>query len=363
MLRTLLFILSISATPAVAQSEWNLGFNFSFNSGPDFGAFLQKLSDLKRQPSLRNSSEWREQDPEEYRACADRFNRLYADDVLHMSFVFGYQDEKGRTLDQDFYQKVRAGLLRPCETVRDNVCGFQVIRNESTNQQSVMIKKFKSYRGNRPVELAIKLTLAYSSYSTQDERNFSNGEISRQQRLFTQNAENAFFGAIAGRNSDGTPRERCEVCIYNGHARDGGGPDFGPVPLNWRKADGSPNYATYQKHQPTYKKLLHSMLAAGNTPPVLVALLGCYTHLHFYKKKACIPHDNGCEKMSLAHFGGATGFLLSTKLSWPENWQRNFGSLLDMVMGMKCKQAFEQNMAPLKDHPKNAEAYNFYGRF
>lgn len=357
---TLLLIFGLGAYPAVearAQFSGDISdFDFSFfQFGNPLIDYVDKLANQRVRTRL-NIEQWQKSVPSEARSCRALYDDIFKDGVMRVTFVFGYHDASGRTLDGRFYQYTFDALTRRCPNSSSPVCGYRVISGSRSSYTAVLSRpvQLRAANGtNRLVE--IRIQLARSSHSSDDERNLVRGEPSEKQRELTRHMEDLFFGGISGFNADGSPREKCEICAYFGHARDGGGPDFGPVPYAWRKADGKPNYDLYQARRPGYRKLIASLKRAQNDPPKLVALQACYSHLHFWSRKT--------EGKSLSDFADKTGFLLTRKLSWPQNFQQTVGVFLDTVLGLRCKSAWDMNNSRLHKLPEPNEAYDIFGRF
>lgn len=326
---------------------------------------LEYLAGKKNgQLSLKKAYRWKDNHPKEYRSCSDQYEEMYEDNILEVNFVYGYNDVPSTnspeimTIDRNFFVKTYNTLIRSCDGLRSKVCGFEVVR--AYRSYAILEKPLSIYRGRQKANLTLRIRLAHSSVSQFDRDNiFDDNRLSTEQEEQTNWAESLFFGGIEGSTS--TP---CEVCVYHGHARDGGGPDFGPVPLPWRKSNGQPNYSAFQKYQPGYKKLLQS-LSAPHKSARLVALMGCYTRDHFWQKAACLEETRRCDKRSLKSYSKNTGFLLSKKLSWPKNWGAMTANLLDTLVNFKCKRALDSNMNELrKIKPKKyMEDYVTEGQF
>ena len=80
----------------------------------------------------------------------------------------------------------------------------------------------------------------------------------------SQQAEDTYYGAI---------KDKAELSIYVGHARDSGGPDFSPA--DRKKSDGSIDYTRYRLRKPGLKKLEKAFKEADGATPKLMALLAC----------------------------------------------------------------------------------------
>ncbi|MBS1958761.1 MAG: hypothetical protein JST80_04740 [Bdellovibrionales bacterium] len=79
---------------------------------------------------------------------------------------------------------------------------------------------------------------------------------------------------------------RDDVVIYNGHSRDGGGPDFEPPLL---RGDGHVDYAQYQQHPTQITDFVKAFNGTRERKGVSLALLSCFSEQHFQSrlKRAC----------------------------------------------------------------------------
>ena len=341
---------------ASARSEYRTRLPI-FDSANPLSDYADVLSRRKQQ-SLHNLPSWKNADAAGAARCEAAYESLLSDGVIKISFVFGYHDVSSSTYDGGLYQYTLDALTRPCSLSTEGICGFRATSSRGSYAAKLVRTVDISGRKAR-----IQITLAHSSVSSTDAFNMEGGEASRAQKTNTRYAEDLFFGGISGVKADGSQQEKCEICIYYGHARDGGGPDFGPVPHAWRTAEGKPNYDIYQSRRPGYRRLVASLLAAQAAPPKLVSLLACYTHKHFWARKTCVKNEPGCAAYNLADFSGKTGFVLSRELSWPENFGMTTGVMLDTILGFKCRSAWQANMSRLKSLPGDIEDYGMFGSF
>ena len=134
-----------------------------------------------------------------------------------------------------------------------------------------------------------------------------------------------------------------------GHARNGGGPDFRPVPLAWRDGRNEPIYSYYLRQRVNYHKMLDS-LSTSSARPKLLAILGCNSMRKFYQS-------------GLDAFTDTTGFMLSGELSWPQNRPGYLGLLLDGIFSQRCRSAWSKNLRDLDRAFAKKEQYRLYGRF
>ena len=344
-----------------SESDQSIGF---FDDSDRLGRYTDNLA-TKNQRSLGNAGSWKNDAKDEYGACVRDYTKIYQGKGLVMNIVYGYSDYNSSTVDAELFETTIETLQRSCSFKKQTLCGFK-LQSGANSQRATLLKKVSTSVLPEMSELKMKINVYHSSVARSDSGNFRGSEISSEQRRATRISEDAFFGAIRGKTLSDKPEdiEKCNICVYYGHARDGGGPDFGPVPYSWRDSDGHIDYSLFHKYRKNYKKLLQSLDAAKEDPPVLVSLFACYSHSHFYEKyKVCHTEAPGCEKMSLSKFTGKTGFILSRDYSWFENWEKTFGGLMDTVLGLKCGSALKTNFNNLKGLSEHPESYGIYGQF
>lgn len=199
-------------------------------------------------------------------------NRGYID----IRYVFGYFDDSasgdfiqwdgenfGRSpsLDPATFEAFRKSLLAPCQGDLQ-ACGFRQ-HGDPSNGSVTLEKKLLVHGSTVPV----RLTVAYSSAS----QNFilNTTSLVARQKAFSSQAEQIYLSGI--RDAD--------IVFYNGHSRNGGGPDFTPPVL---RNDYHPNYEGYYKiKRPGIKKVLDSLKDSSNKELVL-GLFSCSSYSHFY---------------------------------------------------------------------------------
>lgn len=354
-----------SESQGIVEKPESQVLNQQFNAYTSGGNRLAKYTSYlasKQQRSIWNGETWKDKAPKEFAACAKTYKKIFADGIMKMNIAFGYSDNFDRTLDAGLYELTVDTLTSSCSGQR-TACGFQLV--QGTSRKAVLEKQIRKPAAveSSSQNLKIRMTISYSAANSRDEDNFSGGKITAAQKSATRVSEQVFFGGIQGIVKNGV-RERCDVCVYYGHARDGGGPDFGPIPYEWRDNEGKTDYSQFHKRRTNYRLLLDAMEKAQDDAPALVAVLACYSHSHFYNKKACIDRSApNCAAKSLASYALNSGFILTTEYSWFENFEKTFGTMLDGVLGLKCASAINGNYAGLRGQLDFKESYKIYGNF
>lgn len=333
----------------------------SYSSNP-LSEYAEVLAH-RNQHTYANLESWQSKDPVEAKSCSDVYDDIFRDGVMRITLAFGYHDNSPSTLDGRHYSYVFDALTRSCPSSQSTLCGFHVVSGSESGHSAVLAKEISFGRGGDRRRVRIQFNLAHAADSEDDDANLVGGQASPRQRAISRMVEDLFFGGVSGVKADGSAQDKCDICGYYGHARNGGGPDFSPVPYAWRDSKGEPDYSYYLSRRTGYRRLLASLERAGDEPPKMVSLMACYSHKHFWSKKICVENKPGCTPHSLSDYAGKTGFVLSRAYSWPENFDKMVGVLLDTVLGQKCKSAWDSNMGRLRGLPGNAEDYGLFGKF
>ena len=213
--------------------------------------------------------------------CPQRVQFLKNKEVLDIRYALGYFDESfGReaadakwgysySLDQIAFETLKDFLLKPCSfnSVRQ-LCGF----SKESSQDGIVVLRKEVQNGPD-----LRVTLTGSSASPLFLAN--TGELKLLQKQISAQSEANFLDGI--RSAD--------IVFYNGHSRDGGGPDFDPPVL--RPSDLKPNYSGhYQARRPGQKKMLAALKQRSQSSPAVLGLFSCYSERHFVKSvKATSP--------------------------------------------------------------------------
>lgn len=348
--------------PFTEQSQ-SVRMNYERGARERLMAYTDYLAS-KRQRSLFNANTWKAEAAGEHQACARTYNRIFEDGIMRVNIAFGYSDLHSRTLDFELYEATVDALSRSCGD-RRTACGFKLVSG-SNSRKAILEKSFTRPSGedlNHLQAVKIRMTVTHASANADDDANFADGKVSPAQKSATRIAENVFFGGIRGIEVGGV-KERADVVIYYGHARDGGGPDFSPVPREWLDSEGKIDYEQYHRRKTNYRTLIGALEAAQDAPPSLIAILACYSHTHFSGKKVCADNSKAnCAAKNLADFKANTGYITTTDYSWFENFEKTFGTVLDTVTGLKCLSGVKSNLGALRGLPEFKESYGVYGSF
>lgn len=210
------------------------------------------------------------------RSCEGNYTAIHEKGVYDIRYALGYFDDttgverveqgvnygKSPSLDIAVFDALRAALTERCYTRGLRSCGFK----ESGDPKSgrVELRKYQKIQGK---EVLVRLTLTQASASESYQKNKTT--LAERQKMLTLQSEENYFGGL----------KEADVVLYNGHSRDGGGPDFNPPVLNSKDKTNYSGY--YHVKQPGFKRLLASLKENPNKN-VVVGLFSCYSRRHFY---------------------------------------------------------------------------------
>lgn len=203
--------------------------------------------------------------PEGLYACQDKITDGLKDPgVLNIAVAFGYSDmtDEGYDLVVDGFTKSNLvfNLTGPCVYNGQGFCGFKTVE-ENEHGISRYTREI-SAAGRR---LTVNLHTVSSSYSIGNSDNKTIYENLQNEQ--TKTARDFYSRAL----------KSADLVFYEGHSRDGGGPDFAPPRP---AASGGVDYSWYRADKPGLKLLLSS-LAQAQPKPIFLGLYSCASRLHF----------------------------------------------------------------------------------
>lgn len=207
--------------------------------------------------------------------CSPMYQRMLKDDVLDIRYALGYFDDStgeqrifdgmnwglSPSLDITIYEAMIKTLTSRC-TGNLRVCGFDM-QGVPENGRLVFHKHMNLH--GRPV--IVRITMTQASASEYFEQN--KGALADRQKALTSQSEENFFGGL----------KIADIIFYNGHSRNGGGPDFNPPILNSHMKTNYKGY--YEVQRPGIKRTMASL--AQNSEEPVVGFFSCYARLHFLK--------------------------------------------------------------------------------
>jgi hypothetical protein len=208
---------------------------------------------------------WGQSDPIPYapffpeHACYSKYHFIKNDKKFETTYVHGYSDDgEGKdTLDIYYQNKLIQGLTVACGTSGKLNCGFKRSPDDAEKFQRFVI----GLDGN-PVPVFFLIT--HSSLTSVNKTNLNNPK----QEYQSQHAKEMF----------GKGLKKSHVVIYDGHSRDGGGPDFSPPKT---LSNGHTNYDWYRSHRVGLQYMVNTLTENENDPQ-LIGLFSCSSINHFY---------------------------------------------------------------------------------
>jgi hypothetical protein len=176
---------------------------------------------------------------------------LSLSDEPEVRVLFGYKDARPARFVGDRYERtaLAEALTKPCAGERRD-CGFA----RSAEDEELFSKDMRDASGK---PRRIRLRLVASAAGADDEENrrdpFQAWKTRRAARLFHEGLRSA------------------DAVFYDGHSRDGGGPDFAPPRL---RSDRHVDYGWYISKRPGMKALERA-LANASRPARVVGLYSC----------------------------------------------------------------------------------------
>ncbi len=224
------------------------------------------------------------------RSCEDGYATSLADGVYDIRYALGYFDDStgdervvngvnyglSPSLDITVFEALRNHWVQPCYGGM-RLCGFRESGNPANGK--VILTKKQKIQG-KSVEVRITLTFASASESFQKNKT----TLADKQRFLTAQSEENYFEGL----------KVADVVFYNGHSRDGGGPDFNPPVLNSRMKTNYSGY--YHVKRPGFHRMMESLRQNSNKD-VVVGMFSCYSRRHFQKE---FLRQNPNQKMVLS---------------------------------------------------------------
>ncbi|MBC7370091.1 MAG: hypothetical protein H7326_00910 [Bdellovibrionaceae bacterium] len=208
--------------------------------------------------------------------CESMYNPMLKDGVLDIVYAFGYFDDStgeehksgdtnygySPSLDISAFKAMRYALIGSCTGRASRLCGFS--ERGDINSGKIVFEKKVKINGEK---VLVRITMTYASASESFAKN--KGELAGRQKMMTEQSEANYFGGL----------KTADVVFYNGHSRNGGGPDFNPPVLNSHMKTDYDNY--YEPRRTGIKHVLANIPSNPN-PGFVLGLFSCYSRKHFY---------------------------------------------------------------------------------
>jgi len=208
--------------------------------------------------------------------CENVYAKAMDKGVLDIRYALGYFDDTtgeerihngvnyglSPSLDIEVFNSLRKELTSPCRTKTMRVCGFE--QNGEPLTGKVVLQKNINLHGKKTL---VRITLTQASATPNFEQN--KGIASDRQQILTAQSEENFFEGL----------KSADIVLYNGHSRNGGGPDFNPPRLMSNLHVDYKGY--YEKKRPGILRVMAS-LKENPDKEIILGLFSCYSKKHFY---------------------------------------------------------------------------------
>lgn len=244
----------------------------------------------------------------------DYESRIRTPGKLSIAVVFGYSDtiDQGYDLvtDQWVLARMTRQLTDPCQYTGQGFCAFNLEAGEPHQVQHYS----RQIQGPDNQDITVDLYTINSSF---DISNYDNQtKYKTEQATKSETAQRLFAWAL----------QTADVVFYEGHSRNGGGPDFLPPRA---AVNGKVNYPWYEKNQPGLKFLLEKLEQASR-PPMILGLFSCASQKHFYKK--------------LAPYTKNTNTILSTRVVEAHYTKEALLLSLESLLNFECSQYLHKRL-------------------
>ncbi len=253
--------------------------------------------------------------------CQKTYYEFYSSDTIYFTIAFGYKDSRPQRLVTDRYEAMILSeeLLSQCQNL-SYACGFY----RSSEDMELF---FRYIIGPDRRVRKIVLRILSSSVGPDDSENRG----SPLHKWETSHIESNFYEAIMSN----------QLVFYNGHSRDGGGPDFSPPRIT---KSLHTDYFWYRVHKNGINKMLAS-LRSSKTKPKLIGIFSCSSKKHFVPMLLEASSDSAfiITQNSMYHSDGIKGLL----------------AVISALIGQYCKTDFELELKNSGFYT-NFEIINFF---
>ncbi len=323
-------------------------------------------------------------------ACANRYNQMFSDGTLNVTYATGYMDSDGTRSDyiasEYWVNELIRTLTAPCpvsfqlwpvgrynatQAEKDALsrerasCGgrqnYQTTCGFSRSDDPEILTKTVQVDGR---QVPIRIRIVRASLSTSDRQNRSSTQQFIRNRFCRSVAPSQVESCVA-RNSPPAVSEqslesscapgdeqRHQICrsayvrgvwrssitngdemvFYDGHARDGGGPSFSPPRVN---RNGSVDYNWYRRTRPGHTEEARAFEEATRRgrAPSIYSSLACDSNLHFL--------TNG----RFPEVSPSTAYVMSNRVSYGDEGITTFLSTLEGVVKKQCREDLAANIS------------------
>jgi hypothetical protein len=242
-----------------------------------------------------------------FHRCARAYENFYQNESLDWRIVFGYKDGRPARFVGDRYE--RAVFVQKITKL-----GF--VRAPSDDDLFT-----KNIIGPGGKTKKINLRVVSSSVGPDDDQN----RLNPMQKWQSEYAEHVFREGLS----------RSQLIFYDGHSRDGGGPDFSPPRCT---KNGHVDYGWYIRHRPGLKATIASLKTRKKIemlPPPFIGLFSCVSDHHFAKR--------------IREVQKGTAMINTSSLIYYADAMRSLNQAMVNLLEMKCEKDFKISDTRLSD--------------
>jgi len=265
-------------------------------------------------------------DPQEFPKALNRCFLEYSSQFkvpgqMTIAIALGYNDalingfdmvKDGLVLDNLALQ-----LTQPCQYANQGFCNFTLEKLDPFRPRHYfreIVRPITEGGEQNEETIHVDLYLMNSSYKVSHLENQT--KYKTQQILQSQAAQQFYSWAL----------ENADAVFYEGHSRDGGGPDFFPPNMNQK---GRIDYSWYKTNQPGLK-LMTTSLQRAKSAPLLLGLFSCASDAHFTETLSQILEQNPYET---SH---KTSLILSSRLIDASSARGSLFRSLESLLNFEC---------------------------
>lgn len=204
--------------------------------------------------------------------CQSRYQSVFSQPEVKISVAFGYDDNRPDSAEvsnpadvADFVDRLtgKCGETDDNGMEFDHFCEFK----RDVDDASLFYKTLTDNDGKTHKVRMRVISATGMDVNIQDNDNQLRSSAKQKER--SQEARQAYMKALT----------EDDVVLYNGHSRDGGGPDFDPPVLT---ANNHVNYPWYHANHPGKNDMIQALSHSEHHPKV-IAMLSCDSKLEFQK--------------------------------------------------------------------------------
>jgi hypothetical protein len=246
------------------------------------------------------------------KVCEAKYAKLYANPDIHVTFAFGYLDSRpdDRVDTGMDSEALVESMTTPCNRSElKSFCGFGRDVDDATKFSKTVIGP-----DHKPHQFEINIVSPVAIGSLVLDSEVRNTVAQKAQ---SAKARAAFQKAL----------QTDDIVVYDGHARDGGGPDFSPPKLNPKT--NHPDYPYYRANHPGLNDEL-TALANSKHRPKIIGMMACDSKLHFEKQLRKISPDSA--------------LLLTNMVTYTYVTSVAEQGMMDGLMSLRCDDGFVDSM-------------------